>query len=113
MKTFNNDVQIINLLLATDKYLIHLRKLKNAKTEAIKISLATATAKDRKSPDEQSKANQKSAKSIAKVDKNNEAKTKKNSSQAQASSDDQTQKDSQKETEDNIEIPPCKNIYKA
>lgn len=107
-KTFNNDVQIISLLLATDKYLINLRKLKNAKAEAIKASLATATAnKDRKSTDDQSKAtNQKSAKS-AKNEKVNDTKLKKISSQAQVTLEDPP-KENQKENDEIIDSPPCK-----
>ena len=97
--------------MASDKYLVHLRKIKNAKAEAIKQSIALATAKDRKSSaEESSKQPTKSAKSV-KNDKSNESKSKKTSgSQPQATSDtaNESQKENQKENEENIESPPCK-----
>lgn len=43
---FRSDLQIIYLLQATDKYLIHLRKLKHAKNEAVKATLAATNAKE-------------------------------------------------------------------
>jgi len=43
---FRSDMQILYLLQATDKYLIHLRKLKHIKNEAVKATLAATTAKE-------------------------------------------------------------------
>jgi len=106
------------LLLASDKYLVHLRKIKNAKAEAIKQSIALATAKDRKSSAEEStKQTNKSAKSIKNdKDKSNESKSKKTSSSQPKASDaaNESQKENQKENEENIESPPCNlNIFSS
>ena len=108
-KTYKNEILTINLLLATDKYLLHLRKIKNSKAEAIKISIATATARDRKnSQDESGKTIEKSAKSV-KID----SKLKKTSTQppvvnSEPVASNESQKENQKENEENIESPQCK-----
>ena len=53
---FRSDLQIVYLLQATDKYLIHLRKLKHMKNEAVKATLAATTAKELgKSPAQEEK----------------------------------------------------------
>ena len=110
-KTYKSEILTINLLLATDKYLLHLRKIKNSKAEAIKISIATATARDRKnSQDESGKTIEKSAKSV-KID----SKLKKTSTQPPAVNSEpvasnESQKENQKENEENIESPQCKLI---
>lgn len=54
---FKNEVLIIHLLLATDKYLVHLRKLKHAKNELIKASMAAA-AKEREAGQQQQAQNE-------------------------------------------------------
>jgi len=47
-KVYINDLLIIQLLQSTDKYYIHLRKLKQLKNEAIKAHIAAAREKAEK-----------------------------------------------------------------
>ena len=85
---WNYDLQIIRILLAYDKYLIYLRKLKHLKNEAVKANIAAATREKEK----EKERNNKSSTDEVKSDSFNSSEDAKKTQTSKSRTDDSTTK---------------------
>jgi len=108
---FKSELQIINVLQALDKYLIHLRKLKHLKNETVKANIVAAR-------EAQKTANAVKASKVSEVPQNQAAKTteevkdvklKSNSKKSIKSAEEQN-KENNANVVEAVETAPCKDL---
>lgn len=101
---YKSDIQIINLLQTLDKYLIHLRKLKHMKNEAVKANIAAAREANKIKASKAAELAQNEA-----AQETKEETTAKTNSKSKKSAKSTEDKENSKEiAEEAVELIPCK-----